>query len=77
MPKHINLDAHWPTLNADALSSEIGLAIAAAIEKHLKPFRAQEAHVGVPPSARTRADELSWRATIKLRNGDILQLSEE
>lgn len=50
-------------LNADHLTSEIGLAIAAVINKHTR-------------AAHNMATELRWQAEIVLNNGDVLELSE-
>lgn len=58
-------------LNADHLTSEIGLAIAAVINKHTRA-----ANVGQPRQARITAHELRWQSEIVLNNGNVLSLSE-
>lgn len=58
-------------LNPDHLTSEIGLAIAAVINKHTRA-----ANIGKPKAERIMATELNWKAKLTMRNGDILNLSE-
>lgn len=53
------------TINADKLTSEIGLAIAGAINKHVKAAGLKNEIVA-----------LRWQAELTHRSGDVLDLSE-